>query len=54
MRRKENWLEVLHITDQSEDINQFLKVVNEKGPSVEVLFFVDYFSQFNKSPLKHT
>jgi hypothetical protein len=27
--------------------------VNEKGPSTEVLFFIEYFLNFNKSPQEH-
>lgn len=29
-------------------------MINDKGPSVEMLFFIDYFSYMNKSAFDHT
>ncbi len=51
-RTKEQLKEILKLTN-CHDLENMLDVVNEKGPATEVLFFIDYFNNFGKSPQQH-
>eukprot|EP00347_Sterkiella_histriomuscorum_P009246 403341951 len=54
VRRKDQLNEIYRMVDGSTNMEQFLHTINEKGPSIEVLFFIDYFAQTNKSQNQYT
>ena len=38
---------------KTDKMMQMVEMINQKGPSLEVLYFIDYFSHMNRKPQEH-
>ena len=51
-RKREDWTAILKLLSV-DDLSQLSEAIEAKGPSTDVLFFLDYFNNMNRSPEDH-
>lgn len=51
-RKRDDYLNILKMFN-FEDLEQMKERINEIGPKLEILFFLDYFTHMHKSPFEY-